>query len=200
MKYFITLLSFFALTTGFSQELTVVGKTYNVSDNINNGVIELEVDGGVEPYTYKWSNQSTPLTSKRAQGLVEGIPYSVVVTDAAGNSITKEFEIETESITEVFNGTMTPAVSALGSVLFWDPFAAIGIYDPVAYADVKLIGIPDWSNETQDKFVLKEWLKEEKASVAKGEDIAIISSDKRGDITIKSNAKGKLLQKVKQGG
>ncbi|MHA7832404.1 MAG: amino acid carrier protein [Flagellimonas sp.] len=200
MKYFLSLLSFFAITTVFSQDLTVFGKTFNVSDDINNGVIELEVSGGVEPYTYKWSNQGTPLTSKSAQGLVEGIPYSVVVTDAAGNSVTKEFEVETQSITEVFNGTMTPAVSALGSVLFWDPFAAIGIYDPVAYADVKLIGIPDWSNETLDKFVLKEWLKDDKASVAKGEDIAIIASDKRGDITIKANAKGKLLQKVKQGG
>ncbi len=199
MKYFLFLLSFCALTTGFSQELTVVGKTYNVSNNINDGAIELEVDGGTEPYTYKWSNQETPLTSKSAKGLVEGIPYSVTVIDAAGNSVTKEFKVETESITEVFNGTMTPAVSALGSVLFWDPFAAIGIYDPVAYADVKLIGIPDWSNETQDKFILKEWLKGDKASVTAGEDIAVITSDKRGDITIKSSAKGKLQHKVKEG-
>lgn len=199
MKYFLSLLSFFALTTGFAQELTVVGKTYNVSDNINDGAIELEVDGGVEPYTYKWSDQETPLTSKSAQGLVEGISYTVVVTDAAGNSVTKEFTVETQSITEVFNGTMTPAVGGLGSVLFWDPFAAIGIYDPVAYADVKLIGIPDWSNETQDKFILKEWLKENRASVVEGEDVAIITSDKRGDITIQANAKGKLVQKVKQG-
>ncbi|MBO6533500.1 MAG: amino acid carrier protein, partial [Muricauda sp.] len=171
----------------------------NVSDNINDGAIELEVDGGVEPYTYKWSDQETPLTSKSAQGLVEGIAYTVVVTDAAGNSVTKEFTVETQSITEVFNGTMTPAVGGLGSVLFWDPFAAIGIYDPVAYADVKLIGIPDWSNETQDKFILKEWLKENRASVVEGEDVAIITSDKRGDITIQANAKGKLVQKVKQG-
>jgi len=118
MKYFLSLLSFFAITAVFSQELTVVGKTFNVSDDINNGVIELEVSGGVEPYTYKWSNQETPLTSNSAQGLVAGIPYSVVVTDAAGNSVTKEFKVETQSITEVFNGTMTPAVGALGSVVF----------------------------------------------------------------------------------
>lgn len=199
MKYFLFLLSFCALTTGVAQELTVVGKTYNVSNNINDGAIELEVDGGTEPYTYKWSNQGTPLTSKSATGLVEGIPYSVTVTDAAGNSVTKEFKVETESITEVFNGTMTPAVSALGSVLFWDPFAAIGIYDPVAYADVKLIGIPDWSNETQDKFILKEWLKGDNSSVTAGEDIAVITSDKRGDINIQSAAKGKLQHKVKEG-
>ncbi len=200
MKYFLTLLSFLALSMGFSQELTVVGKTYNVSKNINDGVIELEVDGGVGPYTYKWSNQSTPLTSKRAQGLVEGVPYSVIVTDAAGNSITKEFEVKTESITEVFNGTMTPAVSALGSVLFWDPFAAIGVYDPVAYADVKLIGVPDWSNETQDKFILKQWLKSEGQKVSKGDDIAVITSGKQGDITIKAAANGTLVHRVKEGG
>lgn len=200
MKYFLTLLSFLALSMGFSQELTVVGKTYNVSKNINDGVIELEVDGGVGPYTYKWSNQSTPLTSKRAQGLVEGVPYSVIVTDAAGNSIAKEFEVKTESITEVFNGTMTPAVSALGSVLFWDPFAAIGVYDPVAYADVKLIGVPDWSNETQDKFILKQWLKSEGQKVSKGDDIAVITSGKQGDITIKAAANGTLVHRVKEGG
>lgn len=199
MKYFLSLLAFVSLTLGYSQELTVKGKTYNVSNNINDGVIELSVEGGVEPYSYKWSNQSTPLTSKRAQGLVEGIPYSVVVTDAAGNSVTQEYKVETESITEVFNGTMTPAVGALGAVLFWDPFAAIGVYDPVAYADVKLIGIPDWSNETQDRFVLKQWLKGEGQSVAVGDDIAIITSDNEGDITIKTTAKGKLIHGVDEG-
>ena len=192
-------MSCMALTLGYSQDLTVTGKTYNVSKDINNGVIELTVKGGVEPYTYKWSNQSTPLTSKRAQGLVEGIPYSVVVTDAAGNSVTKEFEIKAESITEIFNGTMTPAVSALGSVLFWDPFAAIGIYDPIAYADTKLIGVPDWSNETQDRFVLKKWLKGDGQNVLVGDDIAVITSDKDGDITIKATAKGKLIHKTAEG-
>ncbi len=199
MKYFLTLFALVSLTLGYSQELTVKGKTYNVSNNINDGVIELTVEGGVEPYSYKWSNQSTPLTSKRAQGLVEGIPYSVVVTDAAGNSVTQEFKVATESITEVFNGTMTPAVGALGAVLFWDPFAAIGIYDPVAYADVKLIGIPDWSNETQDRFVLKKWLKGEGQSVAVGDDVAIITSDNDGDITIKATTKGKLIHRVDEG-
>jgi AGCS family alanine or glycine:cation symporter len=198
MKYFLILLSLFALNLGYSQELKVTGKTYNVSKNINDGVIELEVDGGVEPYSYKWSNQSTPLTSKRSQNLVEGIPYSVTVTDAAGNSVTKEFEIKAESITEIFNGTMTPAVSGLGSVLFWDPFAAIGIYDPVAYADVKLVGIPEWNNETQGKFVLKQWLKPAGQHVNEGDDIAIIS-DKSGEQIIKATANGELIQKVKEG-
>ena len=127
MKKF-TLLFFLLLgVVAFSQELVVQGKVYNPSHQINDGVIEVNATGGTPPYIYKWSNQSTALSSKRASGLVEGIPYTVTVTDAAGTSITKEFEVETNAIAEVFNGTMTPAVSALGSVLFWDPFDAIGI-------------------------------------------------------------------------
>jgi len=68
---------------------------------------------------------------------VEGLAYTVIVTDAKAEQVTKSFKVPAEAITEFFNGIMTPAVSALGSVLFWDPFAAIGIYDPVMYSDVK---------------------------------------------------------------
>lgn len=183
----------------FSQELTVTGKTYNPSSNINDGVIELDVQGGVAPYSFKWSNQETPLTSKRASGLVEGVSYNVVVTDAEGSSVTKVFKVETEAITEIFNGAMTPAVGALGSVLFWDPFAAVGIYDPVAYADVKRIPIPNWSPDVDNKYVLKTWLKDEGANVKKGEAIAVISNDKGPDQTVVADASGTLKHLTKEG-
>ncbi|OQD41667.1 amino acid carrier protein [Croceivirga radicis] len=182
-----------------SQDLTVKPGIYNPSKQINDGVIDLQVLGGTPPYSYKWSNQSTPLSSKRATGLVEGIPYTVVVSDANGNSVTKVYKVETSTIAEVFNGTMTPAVQALGSVLFWDPFAAIGIYDPVAYADKKLVSTPGWSAEVEDKFVLKEWLKKEGQNVAKGDQIAIISSEKNGDQTVIASATGTLNYLVKEG-
>lgn len=39
---------------------------------------------------------------------------------------------------------MVPAVNAIGSVLFWDPFAAFGIHDPVMYAEQKNVGTPGW--------------------------------------------------------
>lgn len=184
----------------FSQELTVTGKTYNPSSNINDGVIELDVEGGVAPYSFKWSNEETPLTSKRASGLVEGVSYNVVVTDAEGSSVTKVFKVETEAITEVFNGAMTPAVGALGSVLFWDPFAALGIYDPVAYADVKRIPIPNWSPDVDNKYMLKTWLKQEGAKVKKGEAIAVISNDKGPDQTVVADASGTLKHLTKEGG
>jgi len=184
----------------FSQDLIVNEAIINPSTTINDGVIDLQVMGGEEPYTYKWSNQSTPLKSSKAMGLVEGIPYTVTVTDAKGNSVTKEYTVEAEAITEVLNSFMTPAVGALGNVLFWDPFAAIGVYDPIAYADVKKIEIPGWSYDVQDKFILKEWLKPEGQKVKKGDEIAIVSSDTNADQTVLAAANGTLRYLVKEGG
>ena len=182
-----------------SQELTVKAAVMNPSKKINDGVVDLQVLGGTPPYSYKWSNQETPLNSKKTMGLVEGVPYSVVVSDSKGNSVTKVYKVETNAITEVFNGTMTPAVKALGSVLFWDPFAAIGVYDPVAYADKKLVSTPGWSAEVEDRFVLKKWLKAEGAKVIKGDQIAIISSDKNGERNVIAEATGSLNYLVEEG-
>ncbi|MGJ8658957.1 amino acid carrier protein [Cellulophaga fucicola] len=192
MKKYLYFLSFLMSVSVFSQDFSVEGKVFNPSNSINDGVIKLEVKGGVAPYTYKWSNQATPLSSNKAEHLVEGIPYSVVVTDSSGKSVTKVFTVESEAIAEIFNGTMTPAVSALGSVLFWDPFAAIGIYDPVVYADSKRIGVPNWSPELEDKFTLKTWLKGDGEKVKQGEDIAVLTNAAGEDQNIVSLANGTL--------
>ncbi len=147
-SFFLVLLLF--TTVLFSQDLLVKETVLNTSNTINDGMIDLDVSGGTPPYTYKWSHQSTPLSSKRAIGLTEGIPYMVTVSDSLGASVTKEYKVATQAITEVFNAFITPAVSALGSVLFCDPLAAIGIYDPHVYADAKRIGIPGWSTDTRN--------------------------------------------------
>src|SRR5690554_268900 len=200
MKKF--LLSIFTLILPsiiFAQDFNVEGIVSNPSKTINDGVVTVEVTGGVAPYTYRWSNQATSLTSNRSTGLTEGVPYTVVVTDAVGNSKTAVFTVKTEAITEVFNGAMTPAVSALGSILFWDPFAAIGIYDPVVYADSKRIGIPNWTNEVDNKYELKKWLKEDGVHVYKDEAIAIITDRSEGEIVVNSLANGKLKHITKEG-
>lgn len=195
LAFFLTLL----ISAGYAQELRVTGKVLNPSNQINDGVIDLDVDGGTPPYNFKWSNQATPRTSNRSQGLVEGIPYSVIVSDAGGNSVTSVFTVETEAITEVFNGLMTPAVSALGAVLFWDPFAAVGVYDPVVYADKKLVPTPGWSANVQERFVLKEWLQPEGAKVLKGDPIALVSSEGSGEIDVVATADGILRYLVDEG-
>ncbi len=198
-NYLFLCLILFAFTVNAQQELRVNEAVMNPSELINDGAIDVQVLGGTPPYTYKWSNQSTPLNSNKAVGLTEGVAYSVTVTDAKGASVTKEYTVETEALTEVFNGVMTPAVAALETVLFWDPFAAIGIYDPIAYADVKLVPTPGWSANVEDKFMLKKWLKPEGTRVRSGDEIAVVSSDKGSDETVIASANGELKYLVEEG-
>jgi AGCS family alanine or glycine:cation symporter len=184
---------------GYSQELTITEKLINPSDEINNGAIQVDVDGGIPPYQYKWSKQSTSLKSEKASGLTEGIPYTLKVTDSSGQSATKEFTIPAESITEKFNGFFTPLVNGMGSVLFWDPFAAIGIYDPVVYTDKELIFAPQWNADTKEVYTLKEWKVQPKESVRKGDVIAVVNLSESGDVEVKASDNGKIKHLVEQG-
>ena len=183
----------------FAQDFDIKGEALNPSTNINDGVISISVTGGVPPYTYRWSNQSTPLNSNEATGLTEGVSYTVVVTDAVGDSKTAVYSVKSQAITEVFNGIMTPAVATLGSFLFWDPFATVGIYDPVVYADFKQVGVPDWTNEVNNKYILKQWLIPEGGEVSKNAPIAIITDNEGKEIIVKSEVRGKLKHLLTEG-
>ncbi|CAM4146422.1 amino acid carrier protein [Gillisia limnaea] len=198
-KYLLSSLFIFSMFSVFAQGLQVEAKVGNPSKLINDGFIDLEVTGGTPPYTYKWDNQSTPLSSQRSEGLAEGIANTVVISDAAGTSITKSYTIKAEAITEHFNGTFVPIVASIEKVLFWDLFSAIGIYDPVIYADLKNVPVTGWTPSVEDRFVLKQWLKPEGSNVDEGEEIAIVSSDKGDDITIMANASGTLRYLVDEG-
>ncbi|HEA21889.1 MAG TPA: amino acid carrier protein [Pricia antarctica] len=197
-NYLLLCLLLFAYCSN-AQQLRINEAVMNPSEIINDGAVELQVLGGTPPYSYKWSDQSTPLTSNKAFGLTEGVEYSVTVTDAKGASASKSFTVQTDAITETFNGIMTPAVGALGSVLFWDPFAAIGIYDPIAYADVKLVATPGWTPTIEDKFVLKKWLKPEGSKVKIGDEIAIVSSGNGADEKVIATVNGVLKYLVQEG-
>jgi len=181
----------FTVSLTFAQDLQIEETLINPSEQINDGQIELNVSGGIPPYTYKWSNAETPLSSAKSSHLTEGITHTVKVTDANGNFVEKSFEIKAESIVESFNGAFKPIVNSMGSVLFWDPFAAVGIYDPVVYTKEKLLFAPRWEPDTQNKFLLKQWLVQEKETVKKGQDIAIIEVDGENEI-VKAQANGKI--------
>ncbi len=198
-KYLLSMFFSFAILGMSAQELDVTAKIGNPSKVINNGFIDLQVEGGTPPYTYKWSSQETPLDSPKAEGLVEGVSYSVTVKDAAGKSVTKEYTVPAEAITEHFNGTFSPIVAGMGSVLFWDPFSAIGVYDPVVYADLKRVPAPEWEANIDSKFVLKEWKKAEGSHVEEGDLIAVVAKDGQ-DIDVYANASGSLKYLVKEGG
>lgn len=198
-KYLLSLFFLFSFVANHAQELDVKAKVGNPSNVINNGFIDLEVNGGEPPYTYKWSNQGTSLNSSRAEGLTEGIPYTVVITDSEGTSTTRSFKVEAEAITEHFNGTFVPIVESMTAILFWDPFSAIGVYDPVAYADIKNVPVPGWEAGIEDKFTLKEWRVAEGEHVEKGDLIAVVSSERGDEINAYANASGDLTYLAGEG-
>src|SRR5690606_29304543 len=187
--FFLLLLLFPILSS--AQDIKVESTIQNPSGIINDGTVSLKVTGGLPPYVYKWSSQNTPLNSPRAENMVEGVPYTVVITDAAGNSVTKIYTVPAKAMTEHFNGSFAPIVQNMGAILFWDPFSAMGIYDPAIYADQKFVGPPSWTATTNSKYVLKKWMKPEGAHVLKGDLIAQITVDGE-EREIFANADGQL--------
>ncbi|GGG24520.1 hypothetical protein GCM10011532_04730 [Christiangramia forsetii] len=175
-------------------------KLINPTREINDGIVRLQIQGGVAPFKYKWSKKATALDSKKSKGLIEGMEHTVTVTDANGKSIEEKFTVPATSITEVFNSKVQPAVDFLGGVLFWDPFAAVGIYDPIVYSDQKEIPIPNWDATTNSIYHLKEWLVAEGASVAEGDKIAIVQSESGKEREVYSDASGTINYLVQEGG
>ncbi|WP_298524911.1 amino acid carrier protein [uncultured Christiangramia sp.] len=180
-------------------DLKVTLDLNNPTREINDGVTMVNVEGGKAPYTYKWTKQSTSLQSNKSTGITEGQEESVTVTDANGVSVTKKFEIPAEAITEVVNSKVQPAVDFLGGILFWDPFAAVGIYDPVVYTNDREIPIPNWDATTSKTFSLKRWLVEDGGQVAAGDKIAIIESESGEEKEIFSEVDGTMNYLVLEG-
>ncbi|PKD21172.1 sodium:alanine symporter [Salegentibacter salinarum] len=171
----------------------------NPSREINDGTAEVIVTGGKKPYQYKWSNQSTALDARRSTGLIEGMEYTIKVTDANNNSVSKSFTIPAESITETFNSNVQPAVDFLGGILFWDPFASLGLFDPVVYTSNKQIPIPEWDALSNNSYTLKEWLITKNAEVSEGDKIAIIETNTGEEIEVFAPVKGRLNYLIKEG-
>lgn len=134
MRLFLTTLFSCILFLGYGQ-MTVNLILENPDGEIKNGTAEAAVTGGTPPYTYVWSKASVPMSSDICEGLDEGRTFKVVVTDANGISAEATGEIPAESTSEHLNAFFIPVVNGIGNVLFYDPFAAIGVYDPVVYND-----------------------------------------------------------------
>jgi len=193
----------FAIILGFQQinaqsiEANIIKK--NLSEKINDGQATVVVTGGVAPYSYRWSSQETPMDAEVCEGLTEGSRFSVEVTDAEGNQILLEDKILTNSIEEKINSIFIPIVNAMSDVLFWDPFSAVGIYDPVVYADQMNVKAPGWADTAVTKISLSKWLKADGEMVKSGDELAIVLQD--GDITktIVAETDGLLRHHTKEG-
>ncbi|HEY8405007.1 MAG TPA: amino acid carrier protein [Flavobacteriales bacterium] len=132
MKSFITLV-FLSLSLFIHAQLDIQVETINPTGEIRDSQAHVTVSGGQAPYQYKWSKKDVALTSPVAKGMDEGVEYTVRVTDANGVSGIQSIIIEPTSVAEHLNSFFIPLVDAIANVLLWDPFAAIGIYDPVVY-------------------------------------------------------------------
>lgn len=75
---------------------------------INTGAIAVSVSGGIQPYTYQWSNGAT---SASLANLKSGV-YQLTVKDAGGNSVSKSF-----TVLNCVNWTDMQGVSLNGNVL-----------------------------------------------------------------------------------
>ncbi|MGY8989565.1 MAG: SprB repeat-containing protein, partial [Flavobacteriales bacterium] len=84
-------------------QLEITTNISNLSGDINDGKILVEVSGGEEPYEFYWSNKSTSLDSDFSEKLTEGVEYSVKITDANGLCDSLYFIIESESVQEKIN-------------------------------------------------------------------------------------------------
>jgi len=134
-KLSIILLFIFSTDISFSQKLDIKVKTSNLSKKIKNGAAEISVSGGKEPFSFKWSDKQTSLSSFIADGLTEGTDYKVVVTDANGLKDSISFLISAESADEKINSFFIPLVGGLSKVLMFDVFSSLNLYDPVLHDD-----------------------------------------------------------------
>ncbi len=135
--FFALLTLFFAGIRTYAQnnKLQVKITVGNSSHDINDGFAKIDVSGGQEPYTFKWSKQDVPLNANEAHGLSEGIPYNIIISDKAGNTVKKEIIVPAISINEKINKSLVPAVEFMSKFIMADVFAQLHLYDPVIHDD-----------------------------------------------------------------
>ncbi len=189
---------FFALPA-FSQNLTAKLETINPSPSINNGIVVAKVEGGTPPYRYYWSNTGTPIAADSCKGNTEGATVSVKIIDAANQEIEFSAVVEAESGGEILNATFTPLVNGMATVLFFDPFAAVGIYDPKIKVKEGKIKFPFVIDKGLTQVSVKKWLVTDGSNIKKDELIAIVNSNK-GEREVYAQGDGVLEIQIKEGG
>jgi hypothetical protein len=75
---------------GITCKLSVTLKALEDETTTKKGFIEVEANGGSNPYSYSWSNKAT---SPSIYNLTKGI-YKLLVKDSIGCEITKEYEVK----------------------------------------------------------------------------------------------------------
>jgi AGCS family alanine or glycine:cation symporter len=170
----------------------------NPSTEIDDGTAKVIVTSGQAPFRYMWSNKGVSIYSNTASGLTEGEEFTVEVIDANNEKVKLTGSVPKKSAVESMNAGFKPVVGIIESVFFWDPFAAVGIADPVIYVEEVELNSPLNDDTTYTNAVLKEWLIADGGAVKKDAVIAVISTDK-GDLHLHATGNGKVEHKLKTG-
>jgi AGCS family alanine or glycine:cation symporter len=157
-KYLLTLLATSFILSSFAADFQAKIKVNNPDGEINNGIAYVETTGGVQPFTYKWSDNGTDLSSSSCEGLTEGSKFKVIVTDADGDEKVLEGKVKASSGEEIINSVFVPIVTHMSNFLFWDPFSYFGIYDPVVYQDKEAVLHPNGDKQTKGIPFIVVWL------------------------------------------
>ncbi len=101
------------------EDFSIKGRAINSDYDSDNGSITLIVSGGLEPYTYEWTDN---VTTEDRTNLSEG-SYSVIVTDANSCEATNSFEIAENSLAFALKEFYPNPTTGLVAVRYTSPSA-----------------------------------------------------------------------------
>lgn len=106
-------------------------------------------------------------------------------------SIAAESQENKETLSKKIDNAFRPVVDALSVVLFWDPFEAIGIYDPVVYSEKAIVKAPGFKDKEVNVITIKSWNVAQNEVVKKGDIIGQVETNK-GLMNIIATDDGKI--------
>ena len=131
----------------------------NPDGEINNAKITLLPGTRADFKKIKWSEASIPLGRKQAAGLTEGKTYTIHLTKQSGETRRLDIKIPAQSPQETLNNLFSVIVDNMAVILFWDPVAALGLYDPVMHdEDGEILRHANGDPRTQQIPLIVIWL------------------------------------------
>jgi len=152
--YILFLVSILFYNISYAQDITVDTVSLDQNDTIESQVID----------TLQPVHNDTVLQSEEVE-FKQGTD-TLVVADT----------LKKKTISQKINDVFEPFVDGMAEILFWDPFTAIGIYDPVVYHDD---GTPYWvigSDEIHHKDGTAYNIKEFTTTVIDGDTVYLVSA------------------------
>ena len=121
---------------GLTNILVSFGQTTYLVENLStdpgDGRITLLLDSS-QIDQVQWTAKQGGLHQLNCDGLQEGVAQEIRVQYLTGAIEELSIFIPAQSAQEHLNNAFIPLVDFLYTILLWDPFEAIGIYDPVVY-------------------------------------------------------------------